>query len=94
MVVSVMTILTSTTSTAKKIMEVFRYFRIRKTEYLSLKLLLSKRHLWRDIEEEEFNQAMSELMELGYIEKMESPAGWRLLEAGDDYLKQLELRLI
>jgi len=94
MVVSVMTILISTTSTAKKIMEVFRYFRIRKDEYLSIKLLLSKRHLWRDIEEEEFNQAMGELMGLGYIGKMASPAGWRLLESGDDYLKQLELRLI
>ena len=82
------------TSTAKKIMEVFRYFRIKKGEYIFLKLLLSKGHLWRDIEEEEFSQAMGELIELGYIEKMESPAGWRLLESGNDYLKQLKLTLI
>lgn len=82
-----MTILTATTTTAKKIMEVFRYFRIRKDEYLSIKLLQSKRHLWRDIEEDEFGQAMDELIELGYIEKMDRPEGWRLLEAGDEYLK-------
>jgi hypothetical protein len=94
MIVSAMTIPTSITSTARKIMEVFRYFRIRKNECLSIKLLLSKRHLWRDIEEDAFSQAMGELMELGYIKKIESPAGWRLLEAGDEYLKQLELKLI
>ena len=75
-------------------MEVFRYFRIRTNEYLSLKLLQSKRHLWRDVEEEDFSQAMGELMELGYIARLDSPAGWRLLEAGDKYLKQLELKLI
>jgi hypothetical protein len=94
MVVLTMTIMTSTTSTAKKIMEVFRYFRIRKNECLALKLLLSKRHLWREVEEEEFNDAIEELIEKGYIGKREAPEGWRLLEAGDEYLKQLELKLI
>lgn len=89
-----MTILTSTTSTAKKIMEVFLYFRIRKDEYLSVKLLLSKRHLWREVEEEEFNGAIEDLIEKGYIARMEAPEGWRLIEAGDEYLKQLELKLI
>lgn len=89
-----MTILTSTTSTARKIMEVFRYFRIKKNEYISLKLLLSKKHLWKDIEEAEFNQGVGDLIELGYIGRIANPEGWRLLEAGDEYLKQLELNLI
>ena len=93
MVVLTMTILTSTTSTAKKIMEVFLYFRIKKDEYLSVKLLLGKRHLWREVEEEDFNKAIEELIEKGYIARMETPESWRLLEAGDEYLKQLELKL-
>jgi len=94
MVVSTMTILMSTTSTtARKIMEVFRYFRIRKGEYMSRKLILSKKHLWEDIEEEAFNQGVGELIELGYIGRIENPEGWRLLEAGDDYLKQHPLPL-
>jgi hypothetical protein len=79
------------TSTAKKIMELFRYFRAKKNEYLSVKLLLSKRHLWRDIEEEEFNQAGDDLIKLGYLEKIQNPVGWKLLEAGDNYLKHLPL---
>ena len=94
MVVLTMTILTSITSTARKIMEVFRYFRIKKNGYISLKLLLSKKHLWKDIEEAEFNQGVGDLIDLGYIERIENPLGWRLLEAGDEYLKQLELNLI
>jgi len=85
-----MTILISTTSTARKIMEVFRYFRTRKNEYLALKLLLSKRSLWRDIKDEQFNESIEKLIEKGYIARMESPTGWRLLGAGDAYLKQLE----
>lgn len=80
---------TELTSTAKKIMEVFRYFRIKKEEYLSIKLLLCKRHLWRDIEEEEFNQAVEELIELRYIRKLEDPEGWALTDAGDEYIKRL-----
>jgi hypothetical protein len=77
------------TSTAKKIMEVFRYFRIGKDEYLAKKLLMSKRYLWRDIEEEEFNKAVEELIELGYIRKLEAPDGWKLLEPGDEYVNRL-----
>ena len=34
--------------------------------------------------------AIEELTEMGYIEKIKTPAGWRLLERGDEYLKQLE----
>ena len=79
------------TSVAKKIMEVFRYFRIKKDEYLSAKLLLNKRHLWRDIGEEEFNEAVGGLIRLRYIERIERPEGWRLLEAGGEYLKQRTL---
>ncbi len=76
------------TSTAKKIMEVFRYFRIKKGEYISLKLLLSKKYLWMDIEEEEIKRAAADLIKLGYIGKIDSPEGFELREAGDDYLKQ------
>jgi len=72
-------------------MEVFQYFRIKQSEYISLKLIMSKRHLWRDIEEEEFNEAVGDLIELGYIGRIENPEGWRLLEAGDEYLKQRTL---
>ena len=72
-------------------MEVFRYFRIRKGEYISLKLILSKKHLWKDIEGEEFNQAVDDLIRLVYIGRIENPEGWRLLEAGDEYLKQRTL---
>ena len=84
---------TELTSTAKKIMELFRYFRIKKGEYLSVKLIRSKQHLWKDIEEEEFNEAVDDLIQLGYIERIENPEGWKLLEAGDDNLKQLTLPL-
>jgi len=79
------------TSVAMKIMEVFRYFRLKKNEYLSAKLLLSKRRLWRDIDEEQFNGAVGDLIRLGYIGRIEHPEGWRLLEAGDDWLKQRPL---
>ena len=82
---------TELTSIAKKIMELFRYFRIKKGEYLSAKLIRSKQHLWKDIEEEDFNKAFDELVQLGYLEKIENPAGWKLLEAGGDNLKQLTL---
>jgi hypothetical protein len=76
------------TSTAKKIMEVYRYLRIKRDEYISLKLLQSKKHLWKDIEEEEFNQAVDDLIKMGYIGRIENPVGWKLLEAGHDYLNQ------
>ena len=81
---------TDLTSTAKKIMEVFWYFRIRKNEYLSTKLISSKRELWQDVTDKHFTHAIEELIEMGYIAKIENPAGWKLLEAGDHYLKQLE----
>src|SRR5208337_5219970 len=81
------------TSTSKKIMEIFRYFRIKKNEYLSIKLILSKRELWQDVTDNHFTHAIEELIEMGYIAKITNPAGWRLLEAGDEYLTQLELKL-
>ena len=90
-VVLIMTILISTSTTAKKIMEVFRYFRIKEGEYISLKLISSKKHLWRDIDEEEFNQGVGDLIKLGYIGRIDNPEGWRLLEAGGEYLKQRTL---
>ena len=79
------------TAIARKIMELFRYFRIRRGEYLSVKLIRSKQYLWKDIEEEVFNHAVDELIRLGYIESIDNPAGWKLLDAGDDSLKQLSL---
>jgi len=91
MVVSTMNELTST---AKKIMEVFRYFRIKRDEILSTKMILSKRELWQDVTDEHFTHAIAELMGMGYLAKIKSPEGLRLLEAGDDYLKQIELKLI
>jgi len=51
------------TSSVRKIMEVIRYFRVGKNEYLATKLFLSKRYLWRDIEEEEFNEAVEQLID-------------------------------
>ena len=71
-------------------MEVFRYFRIKKDDSISTKLLLSKRHLWRDIEEEQFKDAIDELIRRGYIGKLDAPEGWRLLQEGAEYLKDLE----
>ena len=82
--------MTELTSTAKKIMEVFQYVRIQTGDYLSTKILLTRRHLWRDIEEETFTDAIGELMERGYIARIENPEGWRLLEAGAEYLKELD----
>ena len=75
------------TSTARIVMEVFRYFRIKGHDSLSTKLLLSRKYLWRDVEEETFNKAMAELAEKDYIRKMEDPEGWQLLDAGAEYLK-------
>jgi len=72
-------------------MELFRYFRGKKGEYLSVKLIRSKQHLWKNIEEEEFNEAVDDLIQLGYIERIENRKGGKLLEAGDDNLKQLTL---
>jgi len=86
----VVSIMNDITSTAKKIMEVFRYFRIKKDEYLSIKLLSSKRHLWRDIGEEQFSKAIEELMGLDYIARIDYPAGWRLRERGSELIKQPE----
>jgi hypothetical protein len=81
---------TELTSTAKKIMEVFRYLRIRKDDYLSVKLVLSRRHLWRDIDDETFNDAMGELTERGYVSTMEEQLGWKLVGAGEEYVKQIK----
>jgi len=78
------------TSASKQIMEVFRYFRIKRDEILAKKLILSKRELWHYVTDKQFTYAIEELTEMGYIEKIKTPAGWRLLERGDEYLKQLE----
>jgi len=76
------------TSTALKIMNVFKYFRVKKNGFLSAKLLLDKAHLWRDIDESAFERAINELLEGSYIrESMERMPGFFLTETGDDYLK-------
>ena len=77
------------TSTSKKIMEVFRYFRIKRDEILSTKLILSKRELWQDVTDKHFTHAIEELIGMGYIAKIKTPAGWRLLERGAEYLNQV-----
>jgi len=61
-------------------MEVFRYFRIMSGNPLSLKLFLTRKHLWQDLEEDEVHDALNELIQKGYITEIEDPTGWRLLE--------------
>jgi len=79
------------TSTAVKIMNVFKYFRVRKNGFLSTRLLLSKAHLWRDVDEETFDRSVEELLERGYIkENMEKTPGFFLTEIGDDHLKNIK----
>lgn len=82
---------TKLTSISRKIMELFGYFRVKKGEYLSAKLIRSKQHLWKNIEEEQFSEAVNYLIRLGYIERIENPAGWKLLEEGYNGLKQFPL---
>jgi hypothetical protein len=80
--------MTDLTTTAKKIMEVFRYFKIRENDTLSLKRMLTRKYLWSDLEEEEFKDALKELIMKGYIADAEEPTGWRLLGIGASHLKQ------
>jgi hypothetical protein len=79
--------MTDLTATAKKIMEVFRYFRIKQGDTLSLKVFLIRKHLWKDLEEQEVQDALKELIQQGYIAETEATSGWRLQEAGAKYLK-------
>ena len=81
---------TNLTATAKKIMEVFRYFKINQGDTLSLKLFLTRKHLWLELEEEEVQDALKELIIRGYLSEVEDPSGWRLQEAGVQYLKTLK----
>lgn len=82
--------MTDLTATAKKIMELFRYFKIQQGDTLSLKLFLTRKHLWQDQEEQEVQDALGELIQRGYITAIEDPSGWRLQEAGAQYLKSLK----
>lgn len=82
--------MTDLTDTAKKIMKLFRYFRIRQSDILSLKLFLTRKHLWQELEEQEVQDALGELIQLGYIATVEDPLGWRLQETGYQYLKSLK----
>ena len=76
------------TSVARKIMEVFRYFKIRENDTLSLKRMLTRKYLWSDLDEEEFKDTLKELIREGYIAEEGESAGWRLLGNGASYLKQ------
>ena len=82
--------MTDLTYMAKRIMEVFAYFRIRQGDTLTLKLFLTRKHLWRDFEEEEVQDSLNELIQRGLIVGTEDPAGWRLLEPGAQYLRSLK----
>ena len=82
--------MTDLTATAKQIMDLFRYFKIGTGDTMSLKLLLTRKHLWKDLEEQEVQDALNELIQRDYITAIEDPAGWRLLEAGDQYIKSLK----
>jgi hypothetical protein len=82
--------MTELTSVAKKIMSVFHYYQIRQSDVLSLKQMLTRKYLWLDIEEEEFQDALSELIRKNYIVGVEEPKGWMLLEQGAKYLKGLK----
>jgi len=79
--------MTDVTYVAKRIMEVFGYFRIRQGDTLTLKLFLTRKHLWKDCEEEQVRDSLNELIQRGFIVGTEDPAGWRLLESGAQYLR-------
>ena len=82
--------MTDLTVTAKKIMELFNYFKLKAGDILSLKLFLTRKHLWRDLEEQEVQDALRELMQRGYIAEIEDPSVWRLAASGLQYLKSLK----
>ena len=82
--------MTDLTYMAKRIMEVFGYFRIRQGDTLTLKLFLTRKHLWKDFEEEQVQDALNELIQRGLIVGIEDPAGWRLLEPGAQYHRSLK----
>jgi len=49
---------TDLTAVAKKIMELFNYFKISAGDTPSLKLFLTRKHLWKDLAEEEVQDAL------------------------------------
>ena len=81
--------MTDVTYVEKRIMEVFGYFRIRQGDTLTLKLFLTRKHLWKDCEEEQVRDSLNELIQRGFIVGTEDPAGWRLLESGAQFLRSL-----
>lgn len=82
--------MTDLTATTKRIMELFNYFKLKAGETLYLKLFLTRKLLWRDLEEQEVQDALGELIQLGYITAIEDPSGWRLSDSGFQYLKSLK----
>ena len=82
--------MTDLTATANKIMEVFRYFKIKQGDTMPLKLFMTRKHMWQDLEEEEVYDALRELIQKGFIMETEDLSGWRLLELGAQYLKSVK----
>jgi hypothetical protein len=82
--------MTELTATAKKIMELFQYVRIKQGDILSFKLFQARKHLWKDLEQEEVLDALRELIQKGLVEETQDPAGWRLLEGGEQYIRSLK----
>ena len=76
------------TSVAIKIMNVFKYFLVKKDGFLPIKLLMSKANLWRDIDKETFDRAINELLEKGYLrESTVKMLGYFQTETGHEYVQ-------
>lgn len=80
--------MTDLTATAKKIMGLFHYFKIKQGDTMSLSLFLTRKHLWKETEEQEVQDALGELIQKDYIKQTDDPAGWMLREKGFQYLKK------
>jgi len=75
-------------SIATRMISVFKHFSMKRSRFLSTKLLLGMPHLWKDIEDGTFERAIDEPLEKDWlIEKMEKMPWFFLTEIEDDYLK-------
>ena len=74
--------MTDLTATAKKIMEVFRYFKIKQGDTMPLKLFMTRKHMWQDLEEEEVYDALRELIQKGFIMETRRPVRLPIIRGG------------
>jgi hypothetical protein len=74
------------TPTAKTIMDVFRYYRTPAGNNISVKQMQENRHLWRDVDDETFYEAIDDLVQRDFIAVCDDPPGWQLLKAGEMYI--------